>query len=262
MIATDYTQDQEYRALLRRICETPADDAPRLILADVIQELGDDKLADFIRSMIAVWNDDGQGTLTHKQHEHHDEAIQSWLTNRHWGPELEKLFGWNWSRENCATWYQFDLRRESRAVWTRGFISEIRLTCAEFCGHQCERCNGSGTLYAHSFHPPCRLCSGTGRIDGVARALFSAHPITRVVLTDKKPLIVNAMESHNSVSFVWFSGPVLSRTSPNHLPDPMSYHCRAFYKSESAALDALSDACVSYGRSLAGLPALEAVSFQ
>ena len=46
---TDHTTDPEYLALLRRILENPADDAPRLILSDWLEENGQDERADFIR---------------------------------------------------------------------------------------------------------------------------------------------------------------------------------------------------------------------
>lgn len=151
-------------------------------------------------------------------------------------------------------------------VVNRGFISEVRLTCREFCGEICERCDGGGTNghrrmgYSDDFEQiTCGRCRGTGHLPGVARDLFAAHPIVTVRLVDAKP------EQWNSL-WRWIDG---DRTgviaSPgalpssvliwlkNHVDGDMSF--RAF-DTEAAALDALSDAAVAYGRQLVSLPPL------
>lgn len=54
MTTTDHHTDPTYLALLARICETPVDDAPRLIASDRLEELGEDERAEFIRVQIRI----------------------------------------------------------------------------------------------------------------------------------------------------------------------------------------------------------------
>lgn len=48
-MTTTYHTDAEYLALLEAILENPADDAPRLILSDWLEEHGEEERAEFIR---------------------------------------------------------------------------------------------------------------------------------------------------------------------------------------------------------------------
>lgn len=82
-----------------------------------------------------------------------------------------------------------------RFIVNRGFVGEVRLSLAAFAGGAtCDVCDGRGAIYIAGGGDPeddplCRTCSGTGRTPGpgLAAALFAAHPITRVVLTDREP---------------------------------------------------------------------------
>lgn len=228
MTTTDHTTDVEYLALLEAIRTNPADDAPRLILSDWLEEHGEDERAAWIRHEV--------------KHQRQPIIIVSDMT-----------IG--------AT--RLD---EHKVLWSRGFAQEVRLSCREFMGGPCERCHGSGMLEAHSFRPPCRLCSGTGRIPGVARELFERHPLTRIILTCRKPLRTNIQ--HGNLNYWWRMAPTATTELPGSedIPDIL----RKFFVSrisgglseylgfntEAAALSALSDACVRYGRELVGLPPL------
>lgn len=111
------------------------------------------------------------------------------------------------------------------ATYVRGFVSEIQLTCEQFLAH--------------------------------AEQLFREHPITRVVLTDVIMRFVNA------------DGIELNGKLPDDLLKHLRYESTSTWlngrrfltydSSEHAAKDALSDACVAYGRQLAELPPLEVV---
>jgi uncharacterized protein (TIGR02996 family) len=91
----------------------------------------------------------------------------------------------------------------------RGLVGTVTLTCKEFFGGPCEPCGGSGYVLNEEAaaydeqigrHPmvppamPCPACrdsetgESTGRVEGLAAALFRAAPITEVRLSDREPL--------------------------------------------------------------------------
>ena len=118
-----------------------------------------------------------------------------------------------------------------KVIVRRGFISEICLHCSAFMQY--------------------------------AASIFAAHPVTRVVLVDKRPNDYGPPE--DSLRFGWLSiyeqalvtvtlpRPILAR-----LPFGGNSEYSGRWPTESAALDALSLACVQYGRELAGLRPLSA----
>jgi len=207
MTTTDHTTDAEYIALLARILETPADDAPRLIIADWLEELGEEERAKEIRHFVA-------------------------------NPNLYR-------HSSIGNVFTTDCR---------GFISEVRLTCAEFIGGTCERCLDNGEVEDH-----CPRCSGTGRIAGVARALFERHPIVKVVLTDRECYEGNLWFQAGRWSVDQHPESDIPKALMELMANAKGWDVSSYigFDTESASLDALSDACVAYGRELAGLPALE-----
>jgi uncharacterized protein (TIGR02996 family) len=131
--------------------------------------------------------------------------------------------------------------REAPRWYSRGLVWRVGLACDAFMQH--------------------------------AAALFAHHPITEVVLTDRRP-ITNAVglwpEMNNrrrGDRAGWFAVGNLAREWV--LPIPLfrrlrrtgslkaSRLCRA-WRTPDEALAALSAACVAYGREMAGLPALPA----
>ncbi len=89
------------------------------------------------------------------------------------------------------------------ANFRRGFISEVFLTCADFAGGACGRCNGTKRIRVtdgealerirrrggHPMFPPgryaqCHACRGTGRTPGHAATIFACCPIEKVTLAD------------------------------------------------------------------------------
>src|SRR5262249_5399637 len=81
---------------LRAICENPADDAPRLVYADWLDEKGESERAEFIR--VQVWlaraDEEGEDSLAWQSRERalrkHREAT--------WRDELPSLSGIQWQR--------------------------------------------------------------------------------------------------------------------------------------------------------------------
>ncbi len=112
---------------------------------------------------------------------------------------------------------------------TRGFVSHISLTCAQFLS------------------------------PGFAADLFGAHPIASVTLTDKEP----ERNTHYNL-FSWNCafddldhGPNdLPRELFRFLPTTSDDHFSWTTTSRQMALDYLSHSCVSYGRAAAHLPPL------
>jgi len=74
--------------------------------------------------------------------------------------------------------------------YARGFVAEVRCPLDVLLGGACGRCGGDGGVGGFDGEDPpddCPDCGGTGRTEGVARELFAAHPVARVVATDKRP---------------------------------------------------------------------------
>lgn len=235
--------------MLRRVLEDPADDAPRLTYADWLEEAGQEERAEFIRIQCR-WPDQ-------------IARVEYCRGNAVGSPLIE----WLDSMTSIVGHQNYDAR------WQRGFISEIRLTCEQFVGGTCKTCNGDGKYYSSrpdSFWDKCEMCNGTGRIEGLAKRIFSEHPVVKAVLTDKQPLrFDNRWLLHNANHrFVSTDYDDDSRPS-DHITEllfskikvqlPQRTDVTDFvkrFRTEQEANDALSDACVSYGRSLAGLPPL------
>ena len=234
--ARDYTTHPEYLALLRGILDNPDDDAPRWIIADWIQDARDDERAEFIRLMLAdpthslVYDGGGTSPVSQLLHRHGHAWLGEWYGED--GTGIGRKFWWN-----------------------RGFVSEIRLPCGAFMapGPTCHKCFGEGDGVDES---GCRLCGSSGTLPGLARRLFREHPIISVVLTDAEPLS-NTGYTDDGRPDAWFwlrqtpGTRMFWEVPPEIMPASSSDHA-----SEEAAYAALSKWCVSYGRSLAGLPPL------
>jgi uncharacterized protein (TIGR02996 family) len=266
MTTTDHNTDAEYLALMRGILETPADDAPRLIIADWLEENGEDQRAEFIRVQCELARhikEFESACDTHGRYYHMPDSYRMDLYRKIGllcGPHVDGQWGdnyWKWFLED----FPGPTNLPHRPVVTRGFVSEVRLTCAEFCGRPCENCrDGQEYVLAgpESHWDKCASCSGTGRIEGVARALFERHPILAVRFVDKRPY-------HRRIWYSESAGMTHPIDIASDLPDELfelvavpDFKRYVMFDTEAAALAALSEACVSYGRALAGLPVLEA----
>jgi uncharacterized protein (TIGR02996 family) len=165
------------RGLLRAIVEDPADDVPRLLLADVLEEAGDEARAEFIRVQcrIATLDADMMSTedcghpdcpgckerraLRRRERELFKQQgdLRSWIPEPVW--QIIEAQGYVGYR----TWFR------------RGFVAEIGCTVADWCGAECPcywtEQNSDGT---------CSRCQGTGRTGRHGPALVLAAPIERV----------------------------------------------------------------------------------
>lgn len=242
----------EGELLLRRILECPEDDAPRLILSDWLEEQGDTHRAKFIRLQIS-------GEIPDVEVEFRQGEV--FVT-----PDEFNAVAFDSGNNLRNGWDKFfpEFNGSAKVVISRGFVSEVRLTCEEFYGRACPRCeNGLNEIDPDDSIPSsCWQCNGTGKIEGIVRELFKTNPVTRLALIDKIPQMGETIFGMVGGSFDWWvEGHSLDDYSiPKPIydfmkPDPK----RSFaeFPSYSDAVDVLSHACVSYGRNLVGLPDLE-----
>jgi len=266
--------------MLRRVLEDPADDAPRLAYADWLEESGQEERAEFIRIQCR-WPDQ-------------IARVEYCRGNAVGSPLIE----WPDSMTSIVGHQNYDSR------WQRGFISEIRLTCEQFVGGPCPTClnydcSGThshagragqvihGVLHEtdprrqHHHHDErckfnCKTCSGTGRIEGLARSIFEEHPVMRVMLTDKRPTSLGNDQGERGSDpwrgwFAWGTDQLVIPGQDGEfygdLPDVVFAHLQGgrriptnpftvYYPNQDEAFADESAACVAYGRSLANLPPL------
>jgi hypothetical protein len=179
--------------------------------------------------------------------------------------ELFDRFKCQWFDERMAVYHlhtadaeESPLESLTHAVVRRGFVESVTLTTAAFMdeGGRCEKCQGTGKILAHPI--TCPDCGGSGTRPGVAEAIFRAHPVTSVVLSDRRPL-------HMSGNYYWFnaadadaSGYHPQSDVPKVLYSLLAENDRWVqgYSTAQTARAALSAACVAYGREKAGLEAV------
>jgi uncharacterized protein (TIGR02996 family) len=233
-------------SLLRSVLERPADDAPRLVLADWYDEHGRPERGEFTRVGCELarlgrecrgGGDGWCGRLGNGSCRPCGLAVREW--------DLLCGLAFNWFRmDGLATFADkvkgpfggwaskrsgqpgIDIRAEVR----RGFVASVSLPTAAFLAH--------------------------------APALFAAHPVTEVRLSDVRPAQAYG-------PWCWFGHPDPSQDRPDVLPEPLwlkldgpffvDFRSERIYgvqgyDTEGEAMAALSAACVAHGRQLAGLP--------
>lgn len=226
------TTTTDERALLRAVLAEPYEDTVRLVYADWCEENGDAPTARFIRHQI--WTPVSPCRSA---------PLTALVPLEPLVGPLPHLYTRNVSGIGGAT---VTYPNGMEFWFRRGFVSEIHLTCAAFMQH--------------------------------AEAIFRAHPVTTAVLTDKRPWVgrYSATDSAPNL-WGWWRLPergeapdILPRALMERLiadprrdgPNPTAYRPdidtgSVVFFHEQSALDALSGACVAYGRSLAQLPPLE-----
>jgi uncharacterized protein (TIGR02996 family) len=253
-------------ALLRTICEQPDCDVPRLVYADWLDEHGQHDRAEFIRLQIELTGRPLTGhdldrtkspTYVGRNAEFpclpncsrcdrdRKQNRMTMLYHRgvrpHFGYEIKS----NWL-DDCHNAEVYPL-----SITRRGFGDEIRCTLAEFMGGRCSQCRLRGRY--------CGECYGTTVVPGLARTLFSTHPITRVVLTDQEP---SEWGAEDLMWWVWTVRDKEQQQIPSDLPREI-FAClqggvlnldnwNRRYPTRESAQQALSIAAVNYGRSLHG----------
>jgi uncharacterized protein (TIGR02996 family) len=215
------TDPAEGAALFLRILEDPADDAPRLIYSDWLEEHGQQGRAAFIRQNLSLVPFDelppvGPGVGSPSvagAYARHESLNVCYIQSA----DLPQCDGFRLaSPGSIAARNPTPPGDGPLAVVTRGFVSEIRLPYVEFVKR--------------------------------AAALFAAHPITRVALTDRHSLLGS--------SHFWSASDDAAHMERHPQLPPLEIMVlrEVFFRNESEAADWLSDRCMHYGRTAAGLP--------
>lgn len=203
---------------LQDIIEHPDDDFPRLAYADWLNDQGDEARAEFIRvqcklakigecladyslglSCCCRFCCGGGITLRRRERELLKANFGAWTD---FLPESFITKQCPWCVNQPADWETnvVECRQcectglvpgEDRVEFRRGFPAEIHCRLADWCGAECERCDGSGWVIVSAIPPPerdnCPACHGTGRVNSHGPAIVRVTPIERVEMTDREP---------------------------------------------------------------------------
>jgi uncharacterized protein (TIGR02996 family) len=222
-------------AFVRAVCEEPEEDVHRLALADWLEDNGGAGRAEFIRGMIRAWRHPRFEVCYHLPVVCQvPAAVEASGWPSAGGPFGGELLA-RWREDHASLYPRFRVEQlgdvqGDAAEFRRGFVESITLTLDAFLEH--------------------------------AVALFSAHPITEVTLSDREP-----GEDPYGPRFAWLTGdsmPAAASAGGAWLPPGLFGRLRGGvinahvqgYGSEQAAWAALSAACVAYGRDLVRLPEL------
>lgn len=233
----------ERDALLRSILDNPWCDTARLVFADYLDENGEGARAEFIRLQIALrdrpfWGLCGPGSNHAPWCASSDDNRNACNAHGHEGDRMrnrvQSLFTSNWMQwglEVSGPWTPHghihttvflsahDNSACAHADLSRGFVSSIELPTAAFLEH--------------------------------AEAIFRAHPVISIRLSDKRPAPIRGGK------YIWF-GP--GQESQDRLPSILWYALdHVEFGSEASAYSALDAVCVAFGREKADLPELEPV---
>lgn len=231
----------DYLALLRGVLDAPEDDAVRLVLADFLEENGQVERSSFIRVQcrLAAWPCECDS----EERVYYDECRcgEKFALQRR-ERELLNAHRREWLTGLPQRWEPAErfLPRPCPYTFRRGFVERIELTAADFLRH--------------------------------AGAIFSAQPVEAATLADKRSAWVDYPEAPEARW--WREGDGADHTGCSWcLPAPIfdllpgephardgglakAYTGEDCILANDAALAALSVACVSLGRTRAGLPPL------
>ena len=258
--------------LLRAILCDPGDDTARLAFADYLEENGEADRAELVRVQVelsappkprAEVEREAVANFTARMSrlERGDPNLRNLVAipkHRAWAEHLRAVEGRiTRSRQLCVR-VGLDSPMEGWEVWPTPFLPAQERMWAG--------CRGPATAHRRGFVDEVRL-PAAAFTEGFARELFSRHPVTRVVLTDREPdPYTRRNDPDRVVSFDWWDWDD-DGDEPDRLPSPLfRVMCELFpqhhphldewceFPTRAAAVDALSATCVNWGRSLAELP--------
>ena len=224
----------EWSCFMTAIRANLADDVPRLIAADWLEEHGEAKRAEFIR----------------------------------WQVECPKSSGGFGPTPPAGRIYDRHLVGVSNewTLYKRGFISEVRCTLADWVGGECLvhdniqlLIEGEPIESAWLSAGSCSRCQGTGRTPAHGPAIACMGALERVVLTDRKPWNATGLLSGYAARecWRWILNPKGSDISASDRIDYQIYYYMIpladresltylEFPTEEAAMDALSEACIGW----------------
>lgn len=227
------TNDPDERALLNGVLAAPLDDAPRLVLADWYDENGQEERAEFIRVQCEL-ESLGFGDPEAEQIHRNDRV-----------GELARRQRRLYAKSSVDLWPSvvpyislgravFDsLSYNDRpcGLIRRGFMAEVRFTLDAWMKHGPE--------------------------------IVRREPVTRVVLTDCKPLLFEKRWFWHNTGHSFIRSEYPNRLEPDHLPAALFFQLRGFrrkvvritnyarrYMTEEKANAALLQACIAWAKSV------------
>ena len=192
--------------LMAAILAAPDDDLPRLVFADWLEENGEAERAEFIRVQCELAklplykgdyancrNCDGDGYSEPPPYHRicrpcngtgkkdHANYTRNVLLRRR---ESELL-----TPTSKAKWFDGLMTHPAspNVKFRRGIVDEVECTLADWCGHNCHQCAGTGRSFPIDGPSiPCRRCGGA-LVTGIGPTVLRASPVTRVAFRGKEP---------------------------------------------------------------------------
>lgn len=176
-------------ALYRGILERPDDDVARRVFADYLRENGEEARADFIEVQLRLAEIEHDTT----GNEWHETGLCSPYCEL--CPELRRLndreshlwghgFGGMETPDGLQS-IAMHIVGESflrTGIVSRGFVSAVRCTLADWVGGECQRCAGHGDIIGDStgWTFPCEDCKGEGRTPAYGPRIVAGQPVEEV----------------------------------------------------------------------------------
>lgn len=246
----------EYRALLAAILANPDDNLPRLVLADWLQEHGEDERAELIRIECEMARSPDRAACDRCRKAWSRRLFSSYPVEMGWcdncrtsgpfWPDVERSLALRRRRVDLRCrwqrpWTDADERAGLNAYSSRGFVTRVSAPLAVLIGGECDRCLRSRHLNWHDGRVfLCPTCHGTGRTAGVLPALVRREPVELVTVTDLEP-------------------PGSTRTRWELPYDVFAMLKGDCFSSEAEAMDAASAALLAWARSQPVSPSAHAV---
>jgi uncharacterized protein (TIGR02996 family) len=237
------------RDLLRGVLEYPEDPDRRLIYADYLEDEGEDRRAEFIRVEIR------------------DDCTQTFHSKFH-----SCRYKNQWHCSICKHLHRLMGCKEAKAPSPRRFARFMGLTLRNLLPVRQSvdlsyRRAGSDGKYGHQMFTHngfvTAVRTSLDNFLAMAQELFEQHPVTEVMLSDRRPLYLPAVLGTRRVrsAYGWqyyFSkhDDTVCYVLPEQLLDESSPRPVDF-PDWTATQAWLSSLCVNYGRCLAGLPPLD-----
>ena len=240
-------ENPDWLALMAGIIGDPDNDLRRLIVADWLEEHGEEARAEFIRTQVVLtvpcdpWCRGGavQENIMRVVHGCLAAVGQRDIPCPKCGPlrlretdlfrQYRQEWWPDWHVHTSLTPFPHYL---SCFVIRRGFVAELHAAGAWVWGSDCDRCDETNTACVH--------CGGTGHTPAYGYAVIRSHPVTRVVVTDaiRRTCTWGWGGPHD---FQYMPGDVWERFTTTDEGYP--------FETEKLATDALSDAVIMTARS-------------
>jgi len=226
MSQVPYADDPEWRALLAAVCARPADDLPRLVAADWLEEHGELVRAEFIRLQCESshlddmrWESEGRDTADIRALDRRAKQLLS-------GPGNDWAPAWLWLGEVVIELIPDGARFFDHLKFRRGFVSEVctPMTSWMRLGAKVVRAHPTQTVEISDRSPGRELPDGT---------------MSSKCRWYRRQKLVEPVGDHVLPGEIFDALRYRKRTPPH---EPVEYGC------DTNACDALLRACLQWAR--------------